>query len=251
MPSRESNFRNLILNQRISQASPFIPRAIWALNAGDPLPEAFESNAVYAGLDLSARQDLTALVLVAKDADGLWHVRPYFWTPSAALVDRARRDRAPYDLWRDQGFLEVTPGASVDYDSGAQRLGEIASDCDLRVVAYDRWRIDVMKKALEVAGLELPLQPFGQGFKDMSPALDAVEAELASGRVLHGMHPVLTWCASNAIATRDPAGNRKLDKTKATGRIDGMVALAMAMGAASAEAVAGPSVYETRGLVIL
>lgn len=251
MPSRESNFRNLILNQRISQVSPFIPRAIWELNAGDALPEAFEANAVYAGLDLSARQDLTALVLVAKDSEGYWHVRSYFWAPAQALIDRARRDRAPYDLWQSQGYLETTPGASVDYAFIAERLGEIAGDCDLRLVAYDRWRIDVMKNALDACGLDLPLHPFGQGFKDMSPALDTVEAELASGRVLHGGHPVLTWCASNAIASRDPAGNRKLDKTKATGRIDGMVALAMAMGAASAAEVVGPSVYETQGLTTL
>ncbi len=251
MPSRESNFRNLILNQRISQTSPFIPRAIWLACGGDPLPEAFEANPVYAGLDLSARQDLTALVLAARDVDGFWHVRPYFWAPASGLIDRARRDRAPYDLWESQGFLETTPGASIDYGFVAERLAEIAADCDLRGVAYDRWRIDVMRKELDERGLSIPLIEFGQGYKDMSPALDAVEAELANARVLHGNHPVLTWCASNAIATRDPAGNRKLDKAKATGRIDGMVALAMAIGMATRDRSDGPSVYEERGLTLL
>lgn len=249
MPSRESNFRNLILNQRVSQTSPFIPRAIWVACSGDPLPEAFEANPVYAGLDLSARQDLTALVLVARDADNVWHVRPYFWAPAAGLAERARRDRAPYDQWQRDGYLETTPGSSVDYGFVAERLGEIMGDCDLRMVAYDRWRIDVMKKELEAKGVTVPLEPFGQGFKDMSPALDSLEAELANSRVLHGGHPVLTWCAANAIATRDPVGNRKLDKSKATGRIDGMVALAMAIGAAtSREQAAGPSIYEEGGI---
>jgi len=93
-----------------------------------------------------------------------------------------------------------------------------------------------MQAELERRELPINLEPFGQGFRDMSPALDTLEGELASGRLLHGGHPLLTWCASNAIATRDPAGNRKLDKSKATGRIDGMVALAMAIGAATRDA---------------
>jgi phage terminase large subunit-like protein len=94
---------------------------------------------------------------------------------------------------------------------------------------FDRWRIDVFNKELERAGLDWPMEPHGQGFKDMSPALDTLEAELLNGRLRHGMNPVLTMCAANAVVTRDPAGNRKLDKHKANGRIDGMVALAMSL----------------------
>jgi len=101
---------------------------------------------------------------------------------------RARRDRAPYDLWQQRGFLETTPGASIDYGFVAERLAEIAQDCDLRMVAYDRWRIDVMQAELERRELPINLEPFGQGFRDMSPALDTLEGELASGRLLHGGH---------------------------------------------------------------
>jgi phage terminase large subunit-like protein len=111
MPSAEASYRNLILNQRVNASNPFVARAQWDACAGDPLPEAFEANPVYAGLDLSARQDLTALVLAAKDSDGYWHVRPYFWAPQVGIAERARRDRVPYDLWAAQGFLETTPGA--------------------------------------------------------------------------------------------------------------------------------------------
>ena len=74
---------------------------------------------------------------------------------------------------------------------------------------------------------------FGQGFQSFSPALDVLEAELLNGRIAHGAHPVLTMCAANATVTKDPTGARKLDKSRATGRIDGMQALAMAMGAAA------------------
>jgi len=251
MPSAENTFRWLGLNQRISHVSPFISHDVWMTNAGDPLPEAFEANPVYAGLDLSARQDLTALVLVAKDGAGITHVRPYFWTPSVGLAERSKRDRTPYDLWAQQGLIETTPGASVDYEYVALRLGEIMGDYDLRVVAYDRWRIDTLKRELERMGVTVPLVPFAQTVKDMSPAIDTTEAELMSGRLRHGGNAPLTSCAANAIIHRDIAGNRKLDKSKQTGRIDGMVALVMAIGAQATIEVEGASVYETRGVITL
>ena len=152
----------------------------------------------------------------------------------SGLQDRCHRDRAPYDVWADQGFITLTPGASVDYGLVADRLIEVCEDFDVSAIAFDRWRMDVLKAELQRRGVELPLVPFGQGFKDMSPALDVLEAELLQGRLRHGGNPVLRWCAANAIATKDPAGNRKLDKSKDTGRIDGLVSLTMAIGAASA-----------------
>ena len=110
---------------------------------------------------------------------------------------------------------------------------KIFADVDVRAVAFDRWRIDQLRRELDRMGAELPLVEFGQGFQSFSPALDVLEAELLNGRIAHGGNPLLTWCAANAVVAKDPAGNRKLDKQKATGRIDGLVALAMAMGVAS------------------
>ncbi|HLF12785.1 MAG TPA: terminase TerL endonuclease subunit, partial [Gammaproteobacteria bacterium] len=111
----------------------------------------------------------------------------------------------------------------------ARRLCEICDDYQVESVFFDRWRIDVLKKELERLGVELPLVPFGQGFKDMSPALDSLESELLNGRIRHGGNPIMTMCAANAVIDTDAAGNRKLNKAKSTGRIDGMVALAMTM----------------------
>lgn len=228
MPSAENTARNLILNQRVSTVTPFISKNVWDSNGGRVLP--FGDTPIYAGLDLSARTDLTALVLIGKVA-GLWHVQPYFWTPEQGLFDRAKRDRQPYDVWVRQGYMQTTPGATVDYEFVAQDMAAILSELNIQAIAYDRWRIDLLRRELERIGVELPLFEFGQGFKDMSPAIDTMESELLNGRVAHGAHPVLTMCAANAVVTKDPAGNRKLDKHKATGRIDGVVALAMAMGA--------------------
>lgn len=228
MPSMSNSARNLLLNQRVSLDSPFISPDVWAANNAEPVP--FDGP-VYAGLDLSARTDLTALVLVGK-VQGVWQVRPHFWTPEEGLIERAKRDRAPYDVWARQGYLMTTPGATVDYEAVARDMGDILADVELQSLAFDRWRIDIFKKELERLGLELPLAPMGQGFRDMAPALDSLEAELLNQRIAHGGHPVLTMCAANAVATTDPAGSRKLDKSRRTGRIDGMQALAMAMGAA-------------------
>lgn len=228
MPSMSNSARNLLLNQRVSLDSPFISPDVWAGCNAEPV--AFDGP-VYAGLDLSARTDLTALVLVGKVA-GVWQVQPHFWTPEQGIADRAKTDRAPYDTWARQGYLRTTPGATVDYEVVARDLAELLVDVDIQAVAFDRWRIDIFRKELERLGLEFPMVECGQGFKDMAPALDALEAELLNERIAHGNHPVLTMCAANAVATTDPAGSRKLDKSRRTGRIDGMQALAMAMGAA-------------------
>lgn len=231
MPFMENSARNLLLNQRVSTVSPFISPDVWKACAGGE--RNFPLTTVWCGLDLSARLDLTALVVVGQDDDGIWHVQSHFWTPEQGLADRARRDRSPYDVWAKQGFLRTTPGASVDYEHVAADIAEILSDLDVQAIAFDRWRIDLLRKEFDRLGVELPLVEHGQGFKDMAPALDTLEAELLNQRIAHGGHPVLTMCASNAVVTKDPAGGRKLDKAKATGRIDGLQALAMAMGVAS------------------
>jgi phage terminase large subunit-like protein len=230
MPSSENTFRNLCLNQRVSTVSPFVSHDVWQSCAAEP--EALTGMVAYAGLDLSARTDLTACVVVGRDADGVAHVHPYFWTPEQGLHERAKTDRVPYDVWVREGWLRTTPGATVDYSFVAAEMAEIMSELDVEQVAFDRWRIDVFQKDADSIGATFPLAPFGQGFKDMSPAIDVLEADILNGRLRHGGHPVLTMCAANAVVTKDAAGNRKMDKHKATGRIDGMVALAMALGVA-------------------
>ncbi len=231
MPSMENSARNLLLNQRVSTVSPFISPDVWkACSTKADLLSC--DGPVFAGLDLSARTDLTALVIVGQ-VDDVWHVQAHFWTPEQGLADRARRDRAPYDVWHRQGVLRTTPGATVDLEHVAADMLEIFAEMDVQAIAFDRWRIDQLRRELDRMGAELPLVEFGQGFQSFSPALDVLEAELLNGRIAHGGNPLLTWCAANAVVVRDPSNNRKLDKQKATGRIDGLVALAMSMGVAS------------------
>ncbi|MBN8727592.1 MAG: terminase large subunit [Xanthomonadales bacterium] len=247
MPSMENSARNLLLNQRVSTDAPFVSPDVWRACDAPCKPL---QGPIFAGLDLSARHDLTAFVLVGK-VDGVWQVQPHFWTPQKGLSDRARRDRSPYDVWHRQGFLRATPGASVDYEHVARDIAEIVADLDLRAVAFDRWRIDIFRREIERIGLALPLVPFGQGFKDMAPALDTLESELLNARIAHGGHPVLTMCAANATTTKDPAGGRKLDKSRDTGRIDGLVALTMALGVAQTAAEPAADPYRERGLIFI
>ena len=246
MPSFEASFRNLNLNQRVSPLAQLFNATVWKANGGEPDLDAFARSPVYGGLDLSARQDMTALVLLAEHPPGVWNVWPHFWTPERPLRDRALRDRQPYEHWVQAGLLTVVPGVTIDYGFVANRIGELQKRCDIRSIRFDRWRIDEFRAALSNEGITVNLDEAGQGYRDMAPALDALETLALQERLRHGMHAVLTMCASNAIVTTDPAGNRKLEKQKSSGRIDGMVALSMAAAAAVGD---GTPVINIRALI--
>lgn len=230
MPSAENTFRVLTLNQRRNMVAAFVSPSVWKEGNGPASDDVFLAGPVYGGLDLSATTDLTALILTARDHEGVNHVRAYFWMPQDSVIEAAKRDRAPYDVWVRDGLLRTTPGKVIDYAFVARDIGALTADLPVSRIGFDRWRMDRMQTALDQASVSLPLEAFGQGYVSMSPALDALEADLLQGKVRHGGHPVLAMCAANAVAVPDPAGNRKLDKSKATGRIDGLVALAMAEG---------------------
>jgi phage terminase large subunit-like protein len=241
MTSREPEFRNLVLNQRVEARAPFVSRTLWQ-SCGDEVKQFDKSTPVYGGLDLSEVNDLTAFVLIGK-IDGIWHVRPTFWLPEDGLTDRSRKDRVPYDLWHRENHLVCVPGKSVAYEYVAGYLRFVCDTFSVRKISFDRWNWRHFKPWLERAGfseteLEEIFLEFGQGFQSMSPALRDLESELLNRRIAHSNHPVLSMCAANAVVQTDPAGNRKLSKSKSTGRIDGMVALAMAMGAAPTEEAA-------------
>ncbi|MBW6531917.1 terminase large subunit [Sphingomonas sp. RRHST34] len=248
MPSAENGFRNLYLNQRVNRFSPFIAPGVWLDCAGPVSDEAFEKGRVFGGLDLAETTDLCAFVLVAS-WEAKWHVKAWFWKPGQTVDDHGKRDRVPYRRWVDEGLIETTPGVAVDYEFVATKIGEITSGMDVARIGFDRYRFKTLEAQLQKLGVVLPFEPFGQGHVSMAPAMDSTEIAFLNGQVAHGGHPVMTMCAANAVVEKNAAGDRKLNKAKSTGRIDGMVALVMAMGVASAEAEAGPSVYEERGLL--
>lgn len=241
MPSREPEFRNLILNQRVEMNSPFISRSVWQ-ECGGEVSDDWSREPVFSGLDLASTNDLTAHVPIAW-VDDAWEVKPTFWLPGDGLREKSRSDRVPYDVWAADGQLRTTPGRAVEYEWVARELFEFDRTHNWQKCAFDRWGMKHLRPWLIKAGFteeridELFVE-FGQGFQSMSPALRDTEAALLERKVRHGNHPVLTMCAANAVVVMDPAGGRKLSKAKAAGRIDGMVSLCMAFGVAPNEAEA-------------
>lgn len=230
MPSGESEYRNLILNQRVEIVNPFISRDVWAENGAEPKP--LKGQRIYGGLDLASVSDLCALVLLSEAGD----IHSTFWLPRDGLEVKSLADRVPYDIWAKQGSLTTTPGRAVEYEHIADYLRGLFDEfgTEIQAIAFDRYNMRFLKPWLEKVGFtEAELAKFvefGQGFISMSPALRAMESKLLAKKYRHGNHPVLTMCSSNATITTDPAGNRKFVKGRSTGRIDGMVALAMAEG---------------------
>ncbi|MBX5234115.1 terminase large subunit [Rhizobium sp. NLR4a] len=241
-PTEEASFRWLHLNQRIDASGPFVAPAVW--RACDAETDDFDGLPVFGGLDLSEVSDLTSLVLMAPKetkAGTVWHVKPTFWLPGDALRDKAKADRIPYDVWNKPNeaggrFLETTPGPTVDYEFVAHHLRGLFDRLDIRKIAFDRWNWRHLKPWLQNAGFtdeqlegdNAVFEQFGQGFASMSPALRELESLILNKKIAHGGHPVLTMCMMNATVKQDPSGNRKLDKLKSRGRIDGAVALTMA-----------------------
>src|SRR5262245_7435406 len=238
MPSAEASFRNLILNQRVDTTQHFIPPTVWKAcgnQAGSSV--LFKGRPCFAGLDLGATRDLSALILLFADDDGGFDVAPYVWLPGD-IAEREEEDRAPYRLWVRQGHLHTFPGrSSTDPKAVALKIAELHGEHNIQAVAFDRWRIADLQRELEAIGCDVPLVEFGQGFRDMAPALDVLERLVVEGKLRHRGHPLLNWAATNARTEMDAAGNRKLSKRKATGRIDPLVALVMAVGVASREPV--------------
>lgn len=234
MPSKEAYFRNLILNQRVEARAPFVSPLVWKENSGitenDATADKFDpSEAIFAGLDLSSVSDLTAFVMI--DSRGAIECR--FWLPSLGLSEKAKEDRAPYDLWRDQGFLSTTAGAAIEYDEVAAEILRMIETHSIKKIAFDRWNMRFLKSAFARLGFDERrfddlFVSFGQGFASMTPALRALESRLLQRKLKHFNNPILEWNARNVLVMEDAAGNRKFDKSDKRGRIDGMVALAMA-----------------------
>lgn len=233
MPGKESIVRRLNFCQWVEADAPWIGGDVWFGASPEP---GFDESLLYGrkcwgGLDLSSTQDLTALALIFEptEADHVWRLKPYFWLPGDALHEKASKDRVPYLAWRDAGHLYALPGKAINKLAVLHKLAEIVSLYDVQEIAYDEWRIADLLMLIEQEGLAMPkLIPFRQGFKSMAPAVDEFERMLLGGQFRHDGNPVMTWNAANAVIVSDPAGNRKVAKERATGRVDGIVAGVMA-----------------------
>ena len=241
MPAEEPKVRNLFLNQRVAPVSPLISRAEWMACKGEVVMR--DGEEIYCALDLSSVADLTALVIGSVDEP--CRVWPYFWKPRDHVEEHSNRDFGSgshrYREWAEAGQLLLSPGKTIDPEVIATFIAELTQRFKVKGLAYDRWGMQALLKEFDRIGLQayednekggdgLRLVSWGQGYRDMGPAVNALEFAVIERKLMHPNNPVLNWNMANAVARTDPAGNRKLDKDKARFRIDGAVALTMMLG---------------------
>lgn len=236
MPSQESVVRRLNFCQWVESDTPWIGADAWLACEKDFAVEAMRGEDCYGGLDLSGTRDLTALALYFPR---MKRAAVEFWTPGDTLEERAKRDRVNYGLWRDHGHLHAPRGRAVDYTVVAERLGELAALFNIKAIAFDPYRIKYLEPELERLGIDVKLVSHGQGFAKSSESglwmphsIETLEGDLGDKDIQIKPNPCLRWNAASAVLEADNKDNRIFAKKKATGRIDGVVALAMARGAA-------------------
>ena len=249
-PAEENIFRQLRLNQWVKQSVRWMPMDVWEKCSFEVDPEKLKGRECYGGLDLSSSIDITAFVLVFPPIpdDDKYYVLPHFWIPEENLDLRVRRDHVPYDIWEQQGYLQTTEGNVIHYGFIERFIEELGMNYNIREIAFDRWGAVQMVQNLE--GLGFTVVPFGQGFKDMSPPTKELMKLTLEKKIAHGGHPALTWMMDNIYVRTDPAGNIKPDKEKSTEKIDGAVALIMALDRAIRNEGSGGSVYDDRGILV-
>ena len=247
----EIAFRQLRLNQWCNTSVRWMPMDKWDACTFTVDENELEGRVCYGGLDLSSTTDITAFVLVFPpvDEDDKYQVLPYFWLPEETLDFRVRRDHVPYDVWERQGYIQTTEGNVVHYGYIEKYIEGLGERFNIRDIGFDRWGATQMVQNLE--GMGFTVVPFGQGFKDMSPPTKELYKLVLEQKIAHGGHPVLRWNMDNIFIRTDPAGNIKADKEKSTEKIDGAIAMIMALDRAIRGGNdSGESVYDSRGLLV-
>lgn len=237
MPAKESTVRRLNFCQWVDAANPWISAEVWMGCERQFHPDDLPMGELcFGGLDLSGARDLTALALYFPR---LRRAMVEFWTPKGSLHDRVRTDKVPYDAWLRDGYIHATDGMAVDYAAVAIRLGELAVRFNIEAVAFDPYRIKYFQPELEAEGIAVPLISHGQGYYKagdsglwMPRSIEVMEKALTEQTLEVMLNPCLRWNAASAVLEADQKDNRIFAKRKSTGRIDGVVALAMAFGAA-------------------
>jgi len=259
-PVEENLFRQLRLNQWVKSSLKPIPLKTWDDCAGKVDTEALKGQRCFAGLDLSSSIDLTALSLVFPDDEGDYDILMRFWIPEETMREREKRDKVPYSTWVKKGLVIATPGNVIDYGYIEEELKSLRSMYNIKELAYDQWGAALLIQQLGDDGFVLDekqartghplIVPFGQRYSWMSPATKELITLVLQKKLRHGGNPVLRWNIDNLVLQQDAAGNIKPDKAKAVQKIDGAVALIMALDRAVRHKNE-PSVYEDRGVLAL
>ncbi len=249
IPAYQNTFRRLHLNQWTQQDERWLDMAAWDATAGVVNANKLIGHECYGGLDLASTTDIAALVLLFPMDNGNYHILPYFWIPEANMKERIIRDKVPYDAWTRDGFIEATEGNVIDYGVIRKRINELGRIYNIKEIGHDPW--NATQLSLELDGDGFTMVPIRQGFASLSSPTKELMNLVLSKKIKHGGNPVLRWMADNMVVKQDPAGNIKPDKSKSTEKIDGIVALIMAIDRATRHKEDKKSVYEERGIITL
>jgi len=253
LPAALNAFMRLHLNVWTQQSDRWISRELWMENEGPrkhyEIEAACKRRPCHGGLDLSSVSDITAWVMAFPDDHDpeALDIVARFWCPSARLLDDTNRYVDQYRAWAKQGFLRVTEGDAVDYAFIRQAVLEDAERYALVDLNVDRL-FQGYQLSQELADEGLEVFGMGQGFVSMAAPMREFERRLLAKKLRHGGHPILAWMADNVAVKQDPAGNLKPDKAASEGKIDGIVALVMALDRAMRREKPRRSVYEDRGV---
>ncbi len=227
-PGFVNSFRRLYLNIWTEKASAWLDMRKWDACGEDAVtPERLIGRKCYAGLDLSSTSDLTALVLLFPDKDGGCTVLSYPFCPEEALSERSRKDRVDYRYWADHDFITATSGNVIDHNAILATIRSLGELYHIEEVAFDRWNSSMLISELMSDGFACV--PVPQTASVMNAPVRALEHLVMTGRLRHGNHPVLRWCATNTVVEMNANGDLKPTKSKSIEKIDLIVALLIAL----------------------
>ena len=252
MPSRQNKVITKNFNRWTQSETRWIQADVWNRGNVPVNEEDLTGRPCYAGLDLSASQDITAIVYDFPPVEygGCYRQIYRFFIPGDNLIDRIRRDKVPYDVWIKQGLVIPTPGDVIDYDYIEQVILEDAEKFEILEVGYDPWKAQEIVNHLTEGGFTMV--PVYQRYSGMASFTDAFEKDVLSGQIQHGGNPIMQWMVGCAEVKSDRQGNimpMKPLRDKTGKRIDGVVASIMAHGRAVTNESEGGSIYEERGMM--
>jgi phage terminase large subunit-like protein len=248
LPSYENTFKRLHLSMWTTSISKWISDSIWMENYEDIDLESLKGKKCWGGLDLASTMDLSSLALYFPMEDQKDVVLVFFWCPEDSAEIRGRKYKLPYDEWIANEYIKATPGNVQDYEYIRQDINTIIEDYDLQSIAFDRWNSSQLIIQLSQQD-GVPMSQFGQGFKSMSAPSKELEKMVLKKEINHLNNPVLRWQCENIQLQTDPAGNIKINKQKSSEKVDGMIALVMAIGEMMTDETPGESIYNERGIL--
>jgi len=246
IPALQNIFRRFYLDQWTQQETRWIPIDKWDSCPNEFDIEDLKGKICYGGLDLSATTDLTAFSLIFPEEGN--KTITYFFIPRERMLEKEKKDRVPYSVWEEQGYIDVTEGNAIDYSFIEDKIKKCMEKYQLKEIAYDRWNADYLVQRLMAEG-DIEMVPVGMGFTSMNAPTKYLESMILEKKINHNSNPVLKWNFNNIMMKIDAAGNIKPDKGKSTNKIDGIVSLILAIDRIMRHEDDTKSVYDKRGIL--